>query len=81
MGPGGKIILTTNMRSVLYADNDTGQFSTLLLKIGDRHKEMTTVDSSISIPQGCLQMVATLEELKKQVFLNILHSYSNATWF
>ena len=75
-----KVSLTTNMRSVLYENNGGLDNSTLYFTRLEKDTLQQAIDSSISIPQGWGQMVTTLEELKEQVFPNILHNYSNAIW-
>ena len=71
------IHLTTNMRVKLYGDFDAGNFTQLLLKLGNG--EIPNTNDVISIPDDCGTIVSSMEELEAHVYPNLATNYKKHT--
>ncbi len=73
------LTLSTNMRVYLERDATAGEFSSMLLSIGNG--ELTADESGlVTIPPGCGELVNGVEALSGKVFPNLAVNYKNHKW-
>ncbi len=73
-----KLRLSTNMRAQLQGDEDSADFSTKLLQLGDGN--VTTGPDGTILMSPVSTLVSSTEELKAKVFPNIAHHYQEHKW-
>ena len=74
-----KLQLKKNMRVHLLGDQSAGVFSNQLLSIGNGQIPYNPTLELHELP--CGKMVASVNDLKSQVFPNLLENYKNPNWF
>ena len=72
--------LHTNMRVQLHGDEETGEFGSQLLAIGDGKYSIDTSPDIIQLSENIGSIVSNIDELVSKVYSDLLSNFRNMAW-